>query len=280
MWLVLRSRFIAGGPWCIAGGEAGSGDLREGSDDGAVFASTVSEFDVAEDFGASKASADDVGCGDLLDAGGCDGNSQACSDESHDGKPLRRLLDDAWAEAVLLAEGDGLFVGKFSGGGREEDEGLATETACRDDAAGCEGMVDGQDGYEGLTEESGDVEAFGGATVAEEAGVESSFEEALHYEGGVGLVKLEVHLGILFAVLAEHGGKRSEHAGADETYAEKAYFATTYAASLREIFLYVLQGAAGAVEKDLAGTGEFYGPGGAGKESMTENVFELANLLG
>jgi hypothetical protein len=123
-------------------------------------------------------------------------------------------------------------------------------------------------------------ERIGGVAIAEEACVECAFEEALGDLGGVGLVKLEVDPGVCSAVLAEHGGQRGQHAGADEAYAEEAFFAATDTAGLVEVFLNVLQGAAGAVEKSLAGAGEFDGAGGAGEEGVAEDVFELANLLG
>jgi hypothetical protein len=41
-----------------------------------------------------------------------------------------------------------------------------------------------------------------------------------------------------------------------------------------------LQGAASAVEEDLAGAGEPDGSRGAGEEGVAEDLFELADLLG
>lgn len=254
--------------------------FREGLYDGAVFFDTAGQFDVAEDFGATEATEDDVGCGDLLDAGWSDGDSEAGTDESQDGQPLRRFLYDARAEAVFFAERDRLFPGEFSGGGGEEDEGLIAEMAGGEDAARCQGMIGGQDGDEGFGEEGFDGKALGWVAVAEEACVERAVDKALHDDGGVGLVQLEVHLRVCPAVLAEHGRERRQHAGADEAYAQEAYFATAYAAGFFEIFVDILQGAARAVEKYLTGAGEPDGSRGADEESVAEDLFEFADLLG
>jgi hypothetical protein len=180
---------------------------------------------------------------------------------------------------VGFAEGDRFFVGEISCGWGEEDEGLVAQIAGGDEAALCQGVICGEDGDEGFGEEGLDVERVGGVAVAEETCVERAFDEALHDLGGVGLVKLEVYSRVLSAVLAEHGRERGQHAGADEAYAEEAFFAATDAAGLVEVFLDALQGAAGAVKKGLAGAGEFDGAGGAGEEGVAEDVFELANLL-
>jgi len=107
--------------------EAGAGDVGEGVDDGAVFGGAVGEFDVAGDVGAAQAWTDDVGFGDAADAGGSDGDAEACSDEGENGEPLRSFLDDVRAEAVLFAEGDGFVVGEGSGSWREEDEGFVAK---------------------------------------------------------------------------------------------------------------------------------------------------------
>jgi hypothetical protein len=78
MRLLLRSRLAAVG--FVAAGEVVSRDLREGLDEGAVFADAVGEVDGAENFGSANGKADGVGCGDLLDAGRGDGDAEACAD--------------------------------------------------------------------------------------------------------------------------------------------------------------------------------------------------------
>ena len=88
-----------------------------------------------------------------------------------------------------------------------------------------------------------------------------------------------MNLWVLAAVLTEHRGKRREHAGADETYAEEADLATTDTAGFVEVFLNVAQGAAGALEEDFACAGETDGAGGAGEEGVAEDLFEFADLL-
>jgi hypothetical protein len=80
--------------------------------------------------------------------------------------------------------------------------------------------------------------------------------------------------------LTEHGWQRGEHAGAYEADAEEAYFTAAYAAGFVEVFLYAEQGAAGALEEYLACAGEADGAGGAGEEGVSEDLFELADLLG
>lgn len=216
----------------------------------------------------------------MLDTSGGYRDAEACSDETHRGEPLGGFLNDARAEAVLLAERDRLLVGTLAGGGGEEDEGLVAQVGGGDDMPGCEGVVSGQNGYEGFAEDSSDVEAVSWVAIAEEAGVECAVEQTLYDDGGVGLVELEVHPGEGAAILAEHGGQRDEHAGADEAYAEEAFFATTYAAGFGEIFMYVAQRAAGTVEEDVTSAGELDCAGGADEEGIAENLFELADLLG
>ena len=146
------------------------------------------EFNVAADVGLSQTDADCVRCGDLLDAGRCDGYAEACADESHEGEPLGRLLHDAGAEAVLFAERDGLFVGELASGGREEDEGLVAQICSRDDSAAGERMIGGQNGDEGFGEDGFHVERLRWIAVAEEACVERAVDEAQHHDGGEGLV--------------------------------------------------------------------------------------------
>jgi hypothetical protein len=107
--------------------EAGAGDRGEGVDDGSVFGGAVGEFDVAGDVGVAQARAYDVRLGDAADAGGSDGDAEACSDEGEDGEPLWGFLNDVRAEAVFFAERDGLPVGEASRRGGEEDEGLVAE---------------------------------------------------------------------------------------------------------------------------------------------------------
>ena len=156
--------------------EAGAGDVGEGVDDCAVFGGSVSEFDIAGDVGIAEARADDVGLGDAADAGGSDGDAEACSNEGENGEPLRSFLDDVRAEAMFFAEGDGFVVGEASGDWGKEDKWLVAELRCRDDFAGGEGVGVGEDGDEGFGEESLDVEGFGGAAVAKEASVEDALD--------------------------------------------------------------------------------------------------------
>jgi hypothetical protein len=80
--------------------------------------------------------------------------------------------------------------------------------------------------------------------------------------------------------LAEHGGQWGQHARADETDSEKTDFAATDTAGFVEVFLYCLQGATSTDEKSLTSAGELDCSGGSGKESVAENLFKLADLLG
>jgi hypothetical protein len=80
--------------------------------------------------------------------------------------------------------------------------------------------------------------------------------------------------------LAEHGGERGEHGGADEPDAQEAGLAAADAAGFGEVLLDVLEGAAGALEEDLSGAGEADGAGGASEEGVAEELLELADLLG
>jgi hypothetical protein len=224
--------------------------------------------------------ADDVVGGDLADAGGGHGDSQACADEAEDGEPLRGLLDDARAEAFFDAGSDALLVGVGAGGGGEEDEGLVAELAGGDGLFARERVTGGDHRDQGLGEEDFDCDAGGGAAVAEKAGVESLVGEQFEDPGGVGLVELQMDLGEAAAVLAEHGGQRGEHGGADEPDAEEADLAAADAAGLVEVLLDVAESAAGALEEDLAGAGEADGAGGASEEGVAEDILELADLLG
>ncbi len=260
--------------------KAACGYAGEGLDDGAVFAGAVGEFDVAADLGSPQGAADDVGSDDLGDACRCDGDSEACTYEAENRQPLRSFLDDAGAEAVLLAERDGLLEGAIACRGGEEDEGLVAEAGGGDGVAGCERMMGGEDGHEGFGEERLDVQLGGGAAVAQEASVEGALDEPLHHHGGVGLVELELYVGELPAITAEHGGQCCEHAGADEADAKGADLAAADAACLFEVLLYVAEGAAGALEEDEACAGELDGARGADEESVAEDLLELANLLG
>ena len=76
--------------------------------------------------------------------------------------------------------------------------------------------------------------------------------------GGVGLGELELDFGVETPVLAEHGGQRSQHGGADEADAEEAEVSVADAAGFGEVFVDVAQGAAGALEEDFSGGGELY----------------------
>ena len=62
--------------------ELGDSDRGERRYDRAVFAGAVGEFDIAAGFGAAQVDADYVVGGDLANAGGCDGDSKACTDEA------------------------------------------------------------------------------------------------------------------------------------------------------------------------------------------------------
>ena len=180
---------------------------------------------------------------------------------------------------MLFAEGDTFVVRVRACGAWKEDEGFVAEVGGGDGFMLSQCVVRREHGDKGLREEDLCLEAVRWAAVAEEARVEGPFGEGLHDSGGVGLVELKVDFGELFAVPAEHVGQRSQHAGADEANAQKACFAAAYAAGFIEVFLHVLQGAAGAVEECLAGAGELDGSRGAGEEAVAEDVFELADLL-
>lgn len=78
--------------------------LREGLYDGAVFAFAVGEFDVAADLGSAQTTAGNGRSGYLRDAGWRYGDSETSSYEAKDRQPLRGLLDDPGAKAVLFAE--------------------------------------------------------------------------------------------------------------------------------------------------------------------------------
>jgi hypothetical protein len=160
---------------------------------------------------------------------------------------------------MLLAEGDGFLVGEGARGGGEEDEGLVAEVAWGDDAAFCEGMVGGEDGDEGLGEERLDAEAFDGAAVAEEAGVEHAAVEGGSDAGCVGLGELELDAWVEQAIAAEHGGDGGEHAGADEADAQGSDVSAADGAGFFDVFVDVAQGAAGTLEEDFAGGGELNG---------------------
>jgi len=172
---------------------------------------------------------------------------------------LRSFLDDAGAEAVFFAEGDGFLVRERAGCGGEKDEGLVAEIARGDDAAFGERVVGGEDGDEGLGEERLNVKAFDGTAVAEEACVESAAVEGGSDAGGVGLGELELDARVEEAIAAEHGGDGSEHAGADEAYAEGSDISAADGASFFHILVDVAKGAAGALEEDFASGGEFDG---------------------
>jgi hypothetical protein len=193
---------------------------------------------------------------------------------------LGRFLDDARAEAVLLTERDGLLIRAGAGKRREEDEGFIAQAGSGDIAAGGERVGCGHYGYKGFGKEGCYFEGRVGAAVAEDADVPLAACYRLHDLGGVGFVELELDGGVLAAVLAEHGGERSEHAGTDEAYAEEAGFTAGHAAGFFEILLNVAQSAAGAFKEDFAGAGEFYGARGAGEEGVAHDGFELADLLG
>jgi hypothetical protein len=248
-------------------------------DDGAVFGGAVGEFDVASDVGAAQTGTHDIGFGDTPNAGGSDGDTEACSDQGENGQPLRGFLDDMRAEAVFFAEGDGLLVREASGYGGEEDEGLVAELSCGDNFARGERMSVGKDGDEGFGEERLDVESVGGAAVAEEAGVEDALVERLDDAGGVGLGELKLDFGIEAAVVAKHGWQRSEHGGADEADAEEAEVAVADTAGLVKILLDVAQSAAGTLEEDFASGCELHCAGCSVKEGVAEDLFELADLL-
>jgi hypothetical protein len=78
---------------------------------------------------------------------------------------------------MCFAEGNGLFVGEFSCGRGEEDEGFVPQSAGGDDAAVGQRVICGQDGNEGLGEEGLDVESIGWVAVAEKSCVESAIQQ-------------------------------------------------------------------------------------------------------
>ena len=88
-----------------------------------------------------------------------------------------------------------------------------------------------------------------------------------------------MYVWILPAVFAEHRRQSRQHAGADEADAQEADLAAAYAAGFVEIFLDIAESATGALEEDLACTGETDGARGAGEEGVAEDLFEFANLL-
>ena len=141
-------------------------------------------------------------------------------------------------------------------------------------------MAGGEHGDVGLGEDGGDVEAFGGVAVAEDAGVEGTVFEAFHDAGSEGLVQVEVDAGVGLAEGTEDSWEGGEHAGADEADVERADLAAADAAGFVDVALDVAQGAACALEEGDAGVGEGNGAGGADEESVAEDLFELADLLG
>ena len=159
--------------------KTGSGDLCEGLYDGAVFCGSPSEFDVAADSGSAEGSAGDVGCGDLGDAGGRDGDSETGTYEAQDGEPLWRFLDDSRTKVVGFAECNSLSIGESACSRGEEDEGLVAKVCRGDGFAFCERMTAGQHRYEWFGEERFDGESFGWISVTENACVESVFCQRL-----------------------------------------------------------------------------------------------------
>jgi hypothetical protein len=169
-----------GSAWFDRCREAGSGYLREGSYDGAIFGGSVGEFDIAADPGSTQRTAGDVGSGDLGDARRRYRNAEACTYEPENRKPLWCLLDDARTKALFFAETDCLLIGKCTGGGSEEDEGLVAEVCYGDGFALYEGMIVGQNGDEWLGEKRLDGESFGWIAIAKYACVEGAFCKGLN----------------------------------------------------------------------------------------------------
>lgn len=259
--------------------KAFTGDGREGRDDSAVLSDAVSKFNVAACVGATKVEADDVTRGNLANTGWSEGDSEACSYETQDGEPLGSFLDDPGAETLFHAGRDASLVGVGASGWGEEDKRLIPKAAGGDCSCCGKCVVGGDDGYEGFGEQGFDVEPRGGAAVAEETRVKRLVCDGLDDARGVGLVQLEMDAGEVAAICAEHGGQRGQHGGADEAHAQEADFSATDAASFVEIFLDAAEGAAGALEEDLSCAGEAYGSRGADEQGVTEDVFQLADLL-
>lgn len=256
-----------------------SGDGRDGFDDCAVFAGAIGELYVAFNGGAAEAETGHVLYRDLFYAGGSDGHTQTCANEAHDCQPLRGFLHDARAKSVFLAEGDWLFIGESARGWREEDEGLIAKVFCGDGLVLGERMSLRKDSDEGFGEEGLDFEAGCLATIAQEACVELAFLKFFYDGGGVGLVKLQVYLWVEPAIAPQHARQGSEHCGSDETDSQEALFAATDAARLVDVFLDVAESSPCAFQKDFAGAGKFYGTRCPEEEGITENLFELADLL-
>ena len=62
---------------------------------------------------------------------------------------------------------------------------------------------------------------------------------------------------MLAAIAAKHGGERRQHAGTDETDAQRAELAASNAARLGEVLADAAQRAPRAFEKDFAGSSQF-----------------------
>ena len=136
-------------------------------------------LDIAADACSAERQTDGIGPGDALDAGRSDGHAEARADQSQHGEPLRRLLNDARAEAVLFAERRGLFIGEMSGVGREQDERLVPQRGGGKRLAMCQGVACRHDGDEGFGEESLDLEALDRAAVAQECNIDRAVQQGV-----------------------------------------------------------------------------------------------------
>lgn len=189
------------------------------------------------------------------------------------------FLDDVGAEAVGFAEAERLLECAAAGGARVVDEGFVAKHCGGETLLFCTRVRGGENGDEGFGEEGGNVEAFDGVGVAEDAGVQCVVFEASDDTRGEGLVEMEADARVGFAEGTEDCGEGCEHAGADEADVEGADFAAADAAGLVDVALYGAEGTVGAFEEGFAGLGESDGAGGAGEERVAEEIFEAANLL-
>ena len=140
-------------------------------------------------------------------------------------------------------------------------------------------MFAGNHGDERLGKQRFDIETFDRAAVAEKAHIERAFEQGFNHAGGMEFTQLEVHFGKLSTITAQHGRQPRKHAGSDESDSQETDFAPPYAARLLQVFIDFTQRAASMIEKGFARTGEFDGAGGSREQRVSNDLFQLADLL-